>query len=335
MKNKITLGLAAIVLIAYLTNCGKVPKEQIDAVNAAIDSAAKVDAHVYLPAEFKAIQDSLRAIMADIEIQNPMLVKKYGPAKVKLDKLLSEIKIVKANAAAKKEEIEEIEGSIKRVTEELSKNTPKDTTAIDTNKEIQKPKESRVPQKTARLAYSYYPEMTRYESKDINVFISIIHQVDHIRDTLIKIITQQQNASTGKVDSDSIVTSEISIYKRIRVDLLDLDSSFKIQKIFGETWQDIDSTGDNRWRWNVTPITNATNARLVIKVIAETPAGTVKDIEDRTFYIKVKMIGTYQVIRSWWAYLQDNPGMVVTVILIPLVAFLGKRFFDRKQKNKT
>ena len=57
MKNKILMGLAAIVMVAFLSSCGKVPQAEIDAVNVAIDSAAKVEAGVYLPTEFAAVQD--------------------------------------------------------------------------------------------------------------------------------------------------------------------------------------------------------------------------------------------------------------------------------------
>lgn len=343
--NKIVLGFTAIVVVVSLSRCGKVPQAQIDAVNSAIDSAAKVDAATYVPTEFANIQDSMKAIMADVEVQKSKLFKKFGPSMVKLEYLLAQTKQVAGNAIAKKEEVEkEVDTTMTDIKDVIEENG-KSINRIPRGKEVavvlgQNKKEMTTidasdveVQKSARLAYSYYPEMTRYESKDINVYVSIVKSVNLVKDTLIKIITLQQNASTGKVYMDSIVTSEIPIYKRIRVDLLDPDSSFKIKKLFGETWQDVDSTGDNRWRWNVTPITNALQAKLVIKVIAVTPNGVTKDIDDKTFFIKVKMMGTCQLIRSWWAYLQDNPGIVVTVILVPLIAFFGKRFFDRKSKK--
>jgi len=105
MKNKVLMGLAAIVMVAFLSSCGKVPQVQIDAVNAAIDSAAKVEAATYLPTEFAAVQDSMKAIMADVEVQKSKLFKKFGPAKMKLEALLVQTQGVAKNAVVKKEEV--------------------------------------------------------------------------------------------------------------------------------------------------------------------------------------------------------------------------------------
>jgi len=105
MKNKVLMGLAAIVMVAFLSSCGKVPQAQIDAVNAAIDSAAKVEAATYLPTEFAAVQDSMKAIMADVEVQKSKLFKKFGPAKMKLEALLVQTQGVAKNAVVKKEEV--------------------------------------------------------------------------------------------------------------------------------------------------------------------------------------------------------------------------------------
>lgn len=125
MKNKVLMGLAAIVMVAFLSSCGKVPQEQINAVNAAIDSAAKVEAGIYLPTEFAAVQDSMKAINADVEVQKSKLFKKFGPAKIKLEALLVQTKQLVANTATKKEEVKkEVETTltdIKTVIEENGK----------------------------------------------------------------------------------------------------------------------------------------------------------------------------------------------------------------------
>ncbi len=122
MKNKILMGIAAIAMVAFLSSCGKVPQVQIDATNAAIASAQTAEAAVYVPAEFAAVQDSMKAIMADIEVQNSKLFKKFGPAKLKLDATLALANQVAANAAVKKEEVkkevETLMTSIKTVIEE-------------------------------------------------------------------------------------------------------------------------------------------------------------------------------------------------------------------------
>lgn len=122
MKNKILMGLATVVMVALLTSCGKVPQVEIDAANAAIEAAQTAEATVYVPAEFVAVQDSMNAILADIETQKSKLFKKFGPAKEKLAATLTLANQVAANAAVKKDavkaEVTTLLTDIKTVIEE-------------------------------------------------------------------------------------------------------------------------------------------------------------------------------------------------------------------------
>ncbi len=122
MKNKVLMGLAAVAMVAVLASCGKKPQAEIDATNAAIESAKVAEAPVYLPAEFAAVQDSMNAINAEIAAQESKLFKKFGPAKAKLESTLALANQVAANAAVKKEEVKkEVETAIaemKTVVEE-------------------------------------------------------------------------------------------------------------------------------------------------------------------------------------------------------------------------
>ncbi len=105
MKNKVLMGLATLMMVAFLSSCGKVPQAEIDGVNAAIEAAKTAEAAVYVPAEFAAVQDSMSAIMAEVEAQNGKLLKKYGPVKLKLESALALAGQVAANAGVKKEEV--------------------------------------------------------------------------------------------------------------------------------------------------------------------------------------------------------------------------------------
>jgi len=105
MKNKVLIGLAAIVMVAVLSGCGKKPQVEIDATNAAIEAAKTAEAEVYVSAEFAAVQDSMNNIMADIAAQESKLFKKFGTAKLKLEATLTQANQVAANAAVKKEEV--------------------------------------------------------------------------------------------------------------------------------------------------------------------------------------------------------------------------------------
>jgi len=123
MKNKVLMGLAAIALVAFLSSCGKVPQAQIDATTAAIAAANTAEAAIYVPAEFTAVQDSMSAIMADVEAQKSKLFKKFGPAKIKLDATLALANKVASDAAAKKEEVKkEVETSIAGIKTVIEEN---------------------------------------------------------------------------------------------------------------------------------------------------------------------------------------------------------------------
>jgi len=124
MKNKVLMGLAAITMVAFLSSCGKVPQEKVDATNAAIAAAQTAEAAVYVPAEFAAVQDSMNAINAAIEVQNSKLFKKFGPIAIKLDETLAAANKVAADAAVKKEEVKkEVEGLMTAIKAVLEENT--------------------------------------------------------------------------------------------------------------------------------------------------------------------------------------------------------------------
>jgi len=84
MKNKILVGLSAIMIAAMFMGCAKVPQTEIDAANAAIESAVTAGADKYLPEDFAALKDSMNAIMEGIELQKSKSFAKYGDAKLRL-----------------------------------------------------------------------------------------------------------------------------------------------------------------------------------------------------------------------------------------------------------
>ena len=111
-------------MVAFLSSCGKVPQVQIDATNAAIATAQTAEAAVYVPAELAAVQDSMKVIMADIEVQKSKLFKKFGPATLKLDATLAAANKVAADAAAKKAEVKnEVETTLTDIKAVIAENT--------------------------------------------------------------------------------------------------------------------------------------------------------------------------------------------------------------------
>jgi len=129
MKNKILTGLAAVLMVAVLSSCGKKPQAEIDAANAAIEAAKTAEAAVYVPAEFTGVQDSLNAVMAAITAKESKLFKNFKAETEKLAQVVTLANTVAANAATKKEEVKaeaaNLLTSIKTVIEENGKLIPK------------------------------------------------------------------------------------------------------------------------------------------------------------------------------------------------------------------
>ncbi len=105
MKNRFFLVIATVAAVALMTSCGKVPQAGIDAANAAIDSAKVVEADIYLPGDFTALNDSMTVIMQDIEAQKSKLFKSYKTASAKLEALKAQAGTVATSAVAKKAEV--------------------------------------------------------------------------------------------------------------------------------------------------------------------------------------------------------------------------------------
>jgi hypothetical protein len=105
MKNRFFLVVATVAAVALMTSCGKVPQANIDAANASIDSAKTVQADIYLPGQFTALNDSMTVIMQSIEAQKSKLFKSYKAPKAKLIALKAQASQVATSAVAKKEEV--------------------------------------------------------------------------------------------------------------------------------------------------------------------------------------------------------------------------------------
>lgn len=105
MKNRLFLVFAVMMTAMVFSGCGKLPQESIDAAKAAVAAAKSAQADVYMAPEFKALQDSLAAVMNGVEAENSKFMKDYNGLKSQLDILAEEAKSVAAAVPAKKEAV--------------------------------------------------------------------------------------------------------------------------------------------------------------------------------------------------------------------------------------
>lgn len=104
MKIKLLSGIAIVGLALVFTGCQKYPQAEVDAANAAIEATKAVQANLYVPEEFNALQDSLTTVLAAVEKEKSKLFHNYKDEVAKLTATAEQAKVVAANASAKKEE---------------------------------------------------------------------------------------------------------------------------------------------------------------------------------------------------------------------------------------
>lgn len=187
--------------------------------------------------------------------------------------------------------------------------------------------------KQATMGYSYPTKMTRGQSSDFNVFVSLVNSQSKVLDTLQKIVAKQMADDNNASVKHVMEATNIFLYHKLKVELLDPDKAFELTPVHNNSEQVVDEFGDNKWRWNVKPVANRKDARLILKVIAERPNGNSEPIVDETIHINVN-IDEGMFVRNIWIYALDHYEWFLTAILVPLITFLGKRWFDRKKKNE-
>lgn len=115
-RNSILVLLAAIGMIVMISSCGKMPQSDIETANAAIDSARTNGADRYLPEQYMALQDSMKAAMDEIESQKAKTFSDYALATQKLNSVATMANELNAQIAVKKAEMAE---SIKKELGEI------------------------------------------------------------------------------------------------------------------------------------------------------------------------------------------------------------------------
>jgi predicted small lipoprotein YifL len=103
MKRKLVFVIASVMMLATLAGCGKLPQQQIDAAKAAIETARAAEADIYAPDEFRALQNEMSAIMANIEAENSKTFKNFKEPTAQLETILTNASTVVENTGIAKE----------------------------------------------------------------------------------------------------------------------------------------------------------------------------------------------------------------------------------------
>jgi len=105
---KVLFTIVALAGMAVLfTSCAKLPEMEMTNAKAAVEAAKAAEADRYVPAEYRAVQDSLNTAMTEVENQKSkfVLFRSYKKVTVKLNNVITLAGTVKTNAGIKKEEV--------------------------------------------------------------------------------------------------------------------------------------------------------------------------------------------------------------------------------------
>ncbi len=123
MKNKLFLGLVAIMFVTVLASCDKIPQAEIDAANAALTEAQAAGAEMYIPQDYLLVKDSLNAILAKVEVQNSKFFKKFGECKEQLVGVTALASELKGKTDVRKEEVKkELETALEEIKVVMEEN---------------------------------------------------------------------------------------------------------------------------------------------------------------------------------------------------------------------
>jgi hypothetical protein len=106
MKNKFSLAFVMFSVVVLMSSCSKVPQAEIDAAAAAIEDARSLEANLYVPAEFAALQDSMNVINEMVEARKGKLFANFSEVVEKLAQVNEQAAAVKAGAENRKAEVQ-------------------------------------------------------------------------------------------------------------------------------------------------------------------------------------------------------------------------------------
>ncbi|MEQ8336858.1 MAG: hypothetical protein RIA62_05915 [Cyclobacteriaceae bacterium] len=124
MTIKYHLGLAIPGIVAILlSSCGPVPQKEIDAAQAAIDSAKTTGADIYASDSFVALQDSLEVILEQIQEEKSDFFANYDSLTIQLNYISQQADELSSQTATKKLEIgNQIQSTMAEVRNLISAN---------------------------------------------------------------------------------------------------------------------------------------------------------------------------------------------------------------------
>ena len=95
----------ALGMIVFLSSCGKVPQAEIDNAQLAIENARAAESDLYAPEQLAMLEDSMNAIVENIEARKSKMFKNFNEEKAQLEGIVLLAEETRMNAESRKQEI--------------------------------------------------------------------------------------------------------------------------------------------------------------------------------------------------------------------------------------
>lgn len=151
-----------------------------------------------------------------------------------------------------------------------------------------------------------------------------------IRDTLTKIISDE-DPDKKLTDTGVIAFAEhIPLYKYVTMQLIALDSGIVVQQAPDSPLKEIDTLKGNVWAWSVfAKSADKEESQLMLVVKSEQP----NSLKQRIIHIKIHVESNW--FRIFYNYLIEHPGDFILKIIVPAIAAIwGVIFLKRRRESQ-
>ncbi|MFN3445725.1 MAG: hypothetical protein ACK44D_08295 [Bacteroidia bacterium] len=174
----------------------------------------------------------------------------------------------------------------------------------------------------ATLCYSYFTRIAVNETKDVNVIVSMDNDAENLLHQIQDIVEEQEHQVIEEIKHDSQNCIRIKPYKKLTIELNDLDGCFEIYCKDSQT-QEMDTLHNISWRWTIKPKSeiDRESARLVVRISGEEHGGRIRKIREKDIKLDI-IIPPDSFCRKMVSFLYNNPESLLTLLLIPIFKYL-------------
>lgn len=184
---------------------------------------------------------------------------------------------------------------------------------------------------TAQTGYAlvYCPDKMIKNSQNIVTARITRDELNKAITNIVADLSKQESRNPGQI-KDNLYQKQLQVYNKMEVQLQCDDAIFNVTTVDPDVIKSF-ASGEKEleWNWELKPktITSQTVIAFVFSGIGQNNQPI--KLGEKMLYVTVK-VDARSFWSKWLEFLSDDPKYTVTVILVPLITFLGGYFLRRK-----